>query len=258
MKQILVVGGGTGLGGAIVKNLADGDRNVIVAGRTKPPAELPIREFHSVDAANADWPFQFSAIEKETGATLDAVIFVAGSGVFGKVNLIPVEKARQIFELNFWACASAARAAAEYWAGKGQPGKFVAILSLAALRAVPLESYYAASKAATARFLECLRLEYGHRRIEFISVFPGLLNTGFRRNAKWYGLKPAFADEGADVHKTAQAVVDLLEGRRRAQVLGWKERTIALADRWLPGFYDRFVLRSRVERLMSELSVKQR
>lgn len=257
MKQILVVGGGRGLGGAVVKNLVDQGRRVVVAGRTKPPDELQIQKFYSIDAAKVDWASQLVAIEEQTGMPTDAVIFVAGSGVFGKANLIPVDRARQILELNFWACASAARAAAEYWVGKNLPGKFVAILSLAALRAVPLESYYAASKAAAARFLECLQLEYGHKSVEFICVFPGLLNTGFRRSAEWYGLKPAFADEGADVHKTARAVVDLLEGGRRAQVLGWKERTIALADRLLPGLYDRVVLRGRVERLMSELSVER-
>lgn len=250
MKQIVVVGGGTGLGGALVKNLLDQGRGVVVMGRTKPAGGLPIQKFYRIDATRVDWTSHFSAIEKETEVPIDAVIFVAGSGVFGKASHIPMEGARQVFELNFWACTSAARAAAEYWAGLGRPGKFVSILSIAALRAVPMESYYAASKAAAARFLECLQLEYGHKKIEFISVFPGLLNTGFRRSAEWYGLKPAFADEGADVHKTARAVIALLEGKRKTRVLGWRERTIAVMDRVVPGLYDRMVLRGRAERLM--------
>ena len=251
MKQILVVGGGTGLGGAVVKNLVEHDRKVVVLGRTKPSDGLRIQKFYGLDAATVDWPSFYSKAETETGAPIDAVIFVAGRGVFGKTGLVPVERARNVFELNFWACAAAARAAAEYWAGKGQPGKFVAVLSLAALRAVPMESYYAASKAATARFLECLQLEYAHKGIELKCAFPGLLKTGFRSAAEWYGLKPAFADEGADVHVTAQAVVDLLESKRNAQVFGWRERAIALADRLLPGLYDRAVLRGRAEKLMN-------
>lgn len=255
--QILVVGGGTGLGGALVKNLLDQGRRVVVMGKTKPPGGLPIQKFYSIEASAVDWTSQFSAIEKETGVPIDAVIFAAGSGVFGRASLIPIEGARRVFELNFWACTSAARAAAEHWAGLGRPGKFVAILSIAALRAVPMESYYAASKAAAARFLECLQLEYGHKKIGFISVFPGLLNTGFRRSAEWYGLKPAFADEGADVQETARAVIALLEGKRRSRVLGWRERTIAVVDRLLPGLYDRIVLRGRIERLMSEPSAGQ-
>lgn len=252
MKHILVVGGGTGLGRAVVKNLLEQRHKVVVIGRTNPSDDLPIKRFYAIDASVADWPAQFSTIEKDTGASIDSLIFVAGTGVFGKASLIPPDRARYVFDLNFWACASAARAAAEHWAAKGQPGRFVAILSIAALRAVPLESYYAASKAATARFLECLQLEYAHKQIGFTCVYPGLLNTGFRRTAEWYGLQPAFADEGADVHKTAQAVIDLLDGKRKARVLGWRERTIAFVDRVLPGLYDRVVLRGRVEKLMKE------
>jgi short-subunit dehydrogenase len=254
VKQVLVIGGGTGLGNAVVRQLLERGRKVVVAGRTKPADALPIQKFYAIDAAVVDWRSQLLAVEKETGAPIDAVIFVAGKGIFGKADLIPVERARQVFDLNFWACASVARAAAEYWTKKEQAGKFLAVLSIAALRAVPMESYYAASKAAAARFLECLQLEYGHRKISFLCAFPGLLKTGFRSTAEWYGLKPAFADEGADPHKTAQAVVGLLEGKRKTRILGWKERAIAVADRLLPGLYDRAVLRGRVERLMRESS----
>lgn len=252
MKQILVVGGGSGLGGALVKNLVEHEHRVVVLGKTKPAEELRIQKFYSIDATTVDWPSRYSTIEKETGAPIDAVIFVAGMGVFGKTNLIPVERARQVFELNFWACTSAARASADYWTDRGKAGKFLAILSIAARRAVPFEAYYSASKAATARYLECLQLEYAHKKIEFMCAFPGLLKTQFRREAEWYGFEPTFADEGADVHKTAQAVINMLEGKRKTRVIGWRERAIDFADHVLPGLYDRAVLRSRVEKLLKQ------
>jgi short-subunit dehydrogenase len=235
---------------ALVKNLVDQQHRVVVMGRTKPADELRIQKFYGIDATAVDWPSRYSEIEGETGAPIDAVIFVAGSGVFGKTNRIPVERARRVFELNFWACTSAARAAADYWTANRRAGKFVAILSIAARRAVPFESYYSASKAATARYLECLQLEYGHKNIEFLCAFPGLLNTKFRRQAEWYGFEPTFADEGADVHKTAVAVIGLLEGKRKTRVIGWRERVIDFADRVAPGLYDRVVLRGRVERIL--------
>ncbi len=250
MRQILVVGGGKGLGSALVKNLLDHEHKVVVLGRTEPADALRIQKFYGIDATTVDWPSRYSAIEKETAAPIDAVVFVAGIAVFGNTNLIPLERARQVFELNFWACTTAARAAAEYWAKKGQAGKFVAILSIAARRAVPFEAYYSASKAATARFLECLQLEYAHKKIEFMCAFPGLLKTQFRHQAEWYGFEPSFADEGADVYKTAQAVVNLLNGKRKTRVIGWRERSIDLADRLFPGLYDRTVLRNRVQKLL--------
>ncbi len=114
MRQILVVGGGKGLGSALVKNLLDHEHKVVVLGRTEPADALRIQKFYGIDATAVDWPSRYSAIEKETAAPIDAVIFVAGIAVFGNTNLIPLERARQVFELNFWACTTAARAAAEY------------------------------------------------------------------------------------------------------------------------------------------------
>jgi NAD(P)-dependent dehydrogenase (short-subunit alcohol dehydrogenase family) len=253
MKQIVIVGGGGSLGGALIQRLLDQHDNVIAAGRTRPRDER-VAAFYRLDAATADWPSLYDTIEKDTARRIDAVIFVSGTAVFGRSAAIPLERARSVFDLNFWACTSAARAAAEYWDRKQLAGKFVAILSIVARRAVPFEGYYAASKAATARFLECLQLEYGHKQIEFVSAFPGMLDTPFRRDAEWYGLEPERTAGGADVAVAAAAIIKLLNGKRKSRVIGWRERTIDLADRLWPGFYDRAVLRARVRKLLLDRS----
>jgi hypothetical protein len=40
------------------------------------------------------------------------------------------------------------------------------------------------------------------------------------------------------------------EAHVRQRVIGWRERTIDLADRIAPGLYDRLVLRQRVRRVI--------
>lgn len=249
MKQILIVGGGGGLGTALVKDSLDRHFQVAVVGRTRP-SDRRVKNFYSANANDAEWGSVYQVIERETATPIDAVIFVAGTAVFGKTSLIPLDRARETFELNFWACTSAARAAAEFWSAKGQSGKFLAVLSIAARRAVPFESYYCASRAATVRFLECLQLEYSHKQLEFLCAFPGLLKTPFRRNVEWFGFEPHLADEGADVERTAAVIINLLTGKRQSRVIGWRERSIDLADRLFPGLYDRLVLRQRVQRLL--------
>jgi short-subunit dehydrogenase len=251
MKQIAIVGGGGGLGGALVKQLSDQDCQTVVIGRRRP-AEPRIQRFYAVDATRVDWRSLYTKIEQETSSAIDGMIFVAGTGVFGKTNLIPEEPARQTFELNFWACTAAAKAIAAHWDDKNQPGTFLAVLSIVARRAVPFEAYYAASKAATARFLECLQFEYAHKNIQIICAYPGMLRTPFRRQAPWYGFDPSQSDAGADVQKTAQSVINLLKGRRRTRVIGWRERSIDLTDRFLPGLYDRAVLGNRVRKRLKQ------
>src|SRR5882762_8647723 len=114
VKQVVIVGGGGGLGAAIVKKLLDDGGKVVVAGRTRP-VDQRIRHFYSIDATKIDWQSFYLTIENETAMPIHAVIFVAGTAVFGKTTLIPAESARQTFELNFWACATAAKAIAQHW-----------------------------------------------------------------------------------------------------------------------------------------------
>jgi len=250
MKNIVVVGGSGGLGNAVVSRLLDRDYQVVVAGRS-PAADPRIAEFHAIETVSAEWPQVYRAIERSTSAPIDAVVFVSGIAAYGKVAEIPSESARHMLELNFWSCASAAQAAGEYWVAKHRPGKFLAVLSIVARLGVPFESYYSASKAAAARFLECLDLEYGHHGIEFISAFPGTLKTPFRSRAQWYGLTPTQSDDaGAKPADTAQALLALLEGRRFSPVIGWRERVIDLAERLCPGLYNRAVQRDRVRRVL--------
>jgi short-subunit dehydrogenase len=116
-----------------------------------------------------------------------------------------------------------------------------------ARRAVPFEAHYAASKAAAARFIECLHLEHEGDGLRFVPVYPGMLRTPFRTEAEWFGLAPP-GGGGADARGAARAIVAVLRGRRRSRVIGWRERAIDLADRVSPALYDRAVLRRRVLR----------
>ncbi len=248
MRQVLVVGGAGALGSAVVAQLLERGIEVAVAGRAMP-AEQRIRHSYLIDAATVDWRSLYSTLEDDSGAPIDGLVFVAGTAAYGKTALFPPERARSIFELNFWACSTAARSIAEHWDDAGRAGTFVAVLSIVARRAVPFEAYYSASKAAAARFLECLDLEYATRRMRFVAAFPGMMNTPFRSRAEWYGLKPASDRKGADVTTIARAIRQLIERNRRSRIIGWRERAIDLADRLAPGLYDRLLLRRVAEAL---------
>jgi short-subunit dehydrogenase len=256
MKQIGVVGGSGSLGNAVVQQLIDRNYDVVVIGRANA-SDRRVRQFYAADAITTDWPSLYQRIARGTGKGLDGLVFVSGTASYGRTELFPMERARQIFELNYWTCTSAARAAAKYWTDEHRPGTFLAVLSIVARRAVPFEAYYASSKAATQRFLECLNLEYQQKNIQFLSAFPGMLRTPFRRSSEWYGIPAPTCDEGADVHETAKKLVDLLEGKRRVRVIGWREQVIDLADRFFPGLYDRAVLRNRVAKLLDQPVAKR-
>jgi short-subunit dehydrogenase len=251
MRQVLVIGGGGGLGSAIVTQLLDREMAVVVGGRTRP-VDGRVRHSYLVNPCDLDWLSFYRTVEQDTRAPIDGLVFVAGLGAFGKTSSIPVERARAIFDLNFWACTSAAARIAEHWSNGGRSGTFVAVLSLAARRAVPFEAYYCASKAAADKFLQCLDLEYAPKGIRFVSALPGVLNTPFRERAEWYGVRPDRTNNGLDVRTAARAIEGLLNGRRKAGIIGWRERVIDLADRLAPGLYEQAVLRRRIAKLNTQ------
>jgi NAD(P)-dependent dehydrogenase (short-subunit alcohol dehydrogenase family) len=248
MKQVLVIGGAGGLGRAIVARLLEGRLEVVVAGKNRP-ADSRVRKSYEMDPSGVEWRSLYATIEADTRAPIDALVFVAGIGAFGKTASFPIEQARAVFEVNFWACTTSAAQIAEFWSGAGRPGTFIGVLSLAARRAVPFEAYYSASKAAADRFLQCLDLEYASRGIRILSALPGMLNTGFRESAQWYGLTPPRVAPTTDVGSAARAIERMLNGARKASIIGWRERIIDVADRLAPGLYDKAVLRRRMARL---------
>lgn len=239
----LVVGASGGLGRAVVAELQRRGVAVSAAGR-RPPEGMSLRTFLPLEAASADWLRVYEEVEAAGGA-LDAVVFVAGTAALGRTALVPEAEARSVFELNFWAVARAATAASTLWTPPARRGSFLAVLSIAGRRAVPHESWYGASKAAAGRFLESLQLEHDPRRVRLQAAYPGLLRTGFRDAVPWFGAGAPPTSYGTEPAEAAGAFCDLLAGRRRARVIGWRERAIDLADRLAPGLYDR-VLRRRL------------
>jgi NAD(P)-dependent dehydrogenase (short-subunit alcohol dehydrogenase family) len=236
-KHVLVVGATGGIGRALVDELASHGKRVSVVGRSPVPGFAGWQR--TADVVHADWAGLFAEIDAH--APVDAVVFVAGTGALGPAACVPDTTAHEIMELNFWSVARLATAAAERWAAQRRCGGFVAVLSLAALRGMPFEAHYGASKAATARFLQALQFEYP-RSIHLNGVYPGAIATPFRSRIPHFGVPPAdTARDGDPPEKTAKAIMALLEGRPGSRTVGTKARAIAILDRISPRIYDRLV-----------------
>jgi short-subunit dehydrogenase len=213
VSHVVVVGASSGIGGLVADALAL--RGVILSTIGRRPSRHRTAWHHaSADLGAVDWANVYRAAERRASSPIDV---------------------------------AAALAAATLWAAPRR-GTFVSVSSISARRAVPFESYYCASKAACARFLDGLELEQPDGRLRFVSVYPGRLRTAFRAKADWYGLPadPAFG-VGGDPARVAGSILSVLDGGS-SRIIGARERAIDLADRISPRLYDRLVLRARVRR----------
>jgi short-subunit dehydrogenase len=159
----------------------------------------------------------------------------------GKTVDVPPEAARRAFEVNFWGMDRVVRAVFPEMRARRR-GTIVLVSSIVALRPVPHEAFYAASKAAAARYMGCLALEAARARVNVQMLHIGFVDTGFSERGGWWGMdKPARGGSGTRPEDVGAAIVALIDSGRPSAVLGWKERAIALGDRIVPDLYDRWL-----------------
>lgn len=177
-RSVLVTGATGGLGGAIVRRLAEEGWTVHAAVRDEAGAgRLP-------KAANADIrPVVFDvtddasvrAAAADLRGRLDGLVNSAGLITQGFWEQVPDEALRRQFEVNVIGLMSVTRAFLP--ALRASRGRVVNIGALSSLVPVPFFGPVAASKAALASLSDSLRLELVHQGVSVSLVDPGAMET---------------------------------------------------------------------------------
>ena len=169
--RVLVTGGGSGIGLAVVSELvARGIQTVAIGRRQKP----------LLDAQNCGAETFAYDVREDPNRLLDLVGHVDGLVLNAGVQIRePVEawseKAwRSIFETNVLASALLTQAFVSRQSG---PASIVGVASTLAVRPAPNAGAYAASKAALIALLANVALEGAAKQIRANVVLPGVVNT---------------------------------------------------------------------------------
>ena len=177
MERIVVItGGSSGIGKAIAERFA-ATGNIVYelsrSGKSTP-------HIHHITCDLTD-----SAQIKEAFAELarsvrriDILINNAGMGVSGATECISEEEARQLMDVDFfaaWLCAKEALPLLR----KSKAAKIINISSVAAVFAIPFQSFYSAAKAAINALSSALALELKPFGIQVTAFMPGDIKSGF-------------------------------------------------------------------------------
>ena len=92
-----------------------------------------------------------------------------------------ISKLEEIIQVDFFGTIYAIEAVLPEMLSRAS-GQIVGIASLAAVRAIPFESAYCASKAALAIYLESLRPPLRRRGVRVTTIFPGFVRTPLLQN----------------------------------------------------------------------------
>ena len=215
-KVALITGGGTGIGAASAKRIADEGGKVVVMGRR----EAPLRALadacggHAVigDTASLDDLTRAVAEAEERFGGLDVLVANAGIELFGSVETVGLDDWRHVFEVNLEGAMLAARVVIPAMRKRGG-GAILLMASVAALSGAPSYVSYLTTKAGLLGLNRSIAYDYGPENIRCNALCPGWVKTEMAERA----IADIAALKGTTADVLARDIVSIYPLRRMAE-----------------------------------------
>ncbi|GGR91451.1 short-chain dehydrogenase [Micromonospora fulviviridis] len=199
-STVLVTGGSSGLGAAVVAAVARAGGRPLVLDRQRPADGVPWVECDLADTRAAEAATRDLA---ERSGGLDGVVTAAGMDVPGKLIDVPAETWERIVTVDLLATAAVIRAALPFL--EASRGSIVTVASTLGVKAVSDATAYCAAKFGVVGFTRALAAELAGA-VGVTLLIPGGMRTAFfdERDAQYRPGPDAVLNEPAD---TAAAVM---------------------------------------------------
>jgi NAD(P)-dependent dehydrogenase (short-subunit alcohol dehydrogenase family) len=175
MPRALVIGGGRGIGAAVVEALVARSFAVTYTYRTQPAtfeATVTGRALDLADRAAVD----AFAEEQVDAPAWDALVQVGGTTYDALAAMMDQDAAERAMQVNFFAFARIARAVVRPML-RARTGRIVAIGSVIGQFASQGNAAYGATKAALLAYVRSLAIESAKRGVTVNYVAPGFVDT---------------------------------------------------------------------------------
>ena len=196
MTTVIVTGGASGLGAAVVRRLGESAVSLDI----REPAEGVDGE--TVDLADAGAVEEVVARVTARRGGIDGVVTAAGTDACGALGDVARDAWERVIAVNLLGTVSVVRAALPHLERSG--GRVVTVASTLGLRALPDATAYCASKFGVVGFTRALAAEMSGR-VGVTLLIPGGMNTAFfdGRDPKY---KPGEDAQLNDPENVAEAV----------------------------------------------------
>ena len=211
MDVVLVTGASSGIGFFTAANLAS--QGYKVYGAARRIEEIKKLELFGVVPLYLDLTDEASItkiVEEiiENEGRLDVLINNAGYGLYGAVEVVPIEEAKRQFEVNIFGLAKLTQLVLPHMR-ENKKGKIIMLSSIAGRLTMAMGAWYHSSKYALEAYSDALRMEVKPFGIDVVLIEPGAiksewaditknhleslsLNTVYQENAKKQAKRLAF------------------------------------------------------------------
>jgi short-subunit dehydrogenase len=247
-KVVIVTGASEGIGAHLTGVLRERGARLALIARNEAKLAAVAASSDLVVPGDITAESVRSALVAETASRwgkIDILINNAGRGSYYSTANTPLDEARALFEVNFFAPLALAQLAVPYL--RQTRGTLVNVSSIAGQISLPWLPVYSASKFALAAITSAQRTELKRDGVHVMGVFPGYVDTDFQTHAS--GPRPPdLVVQGrrfaVSAGECAEAIVAGIAHRKRTVVTpraGW---LLVWANRLFPGFVE-----SRMERV---------
>lgn len=247
-QKVLITGASSGFGRGAAIELARLGHQVMAAAETWPQART-LR----ADAAAAGVTLEviklnlLDSIDIAHAGRFDPDVLVLNAGVMegGSIVDIPMQRAKESFEINVFGHMALVQAIAPKMVAR-KAGKIVWTSSMGGILVVPFLGIYCATKHAIEAIAGSMRAELAPHGVKVATVNPGVFGTGFNDTGvestmQWYDADaavvpmPDFSDSligQADPQEMIDAMVEIIPADEHLYRTMRPQATIEDAKRW--------------------------
>jgi short-subunit dehydrogenase len=259
-KVIWITGASSGIGEALVYELAKKKTRLILSARRKEELERVKGNCQRDAQANIRvLPLdlsQSSTLRLSTEAALqifgsiDIVVHNGGISQRSLVKDTTLDVDKRIMDVNFFGAVAITKFMIPHFLKK-RGGYFVVVSSLTGKFGTPYRSGYAASKHALHGFFDAVRAEHYKDNVKVSMICPGFVHTPITYAALTGDGTPLNKmDEaqykGMPANDCAKKIVSAMESEKEEVYIGGKEVWAVYLKRFVPGIFSRVIRKAAV------------
>ncbi len=250
-QTIVITGASSGIGRCTALMAADRGAKVVAVARNETALKQVVSEIEAKGGhatyvvADVSEAGQLDHAAEQAVAEFggfDTWINDAGVGLYGRLDEIPLNEKRRLFDVTFWGVVNGCQSALPQLRDRG--GAIINVGSVESDVALPLTGMYAAAKHAVKAYTDTLRMELDHDNIP-ISVTlikPSGIDTPFFKHARNHlsvepqAAPPVYAPEvvaKAILHCAEHPTPDVIVGGAGKMMSGMRKSSLRMTDKFM-------------------------
>jgi short-subunit dehydrogenase len=260
-QVVVITGASSGIGLTTARMAAERGARLVLAARSEDALEELTEEITQnggeavsvvADVSDRDDVREITDTATEEFGGFDTWVNNAGIFIFGRLQDVPIEDMRKLFETNVWGLLYGSLEATEHLKEHG--GALINIGSVLSDRAILLQGSYSASKHAVKGFTDALRMELEDENapVSVTLVKPSAIDTPYPHHAKNYMEQEAQIPPPVYAPETvARTILHCAEHPERDVFVGSGGKSLSML-----GYYTKGLMDTIMERLFTGFQKK--